>query len=53
VKARKDVILAAGSVNTPQLLMLSGIGDGNELKGLGIQPLVDLPSVGKNGKYWV
>jgi choline dehydrogenase-like flavoprotein len=48
VTARKEVILAAGSFNTPHLLMLSGIGDRAELAKLGIQPIVDLPSVGKN-----
>jgi choline dehydrogenase-like flavoprotein len=48
VTARKEVILAAGSYNTPHLLMLSGIGDHAELSKVGIQPLVDLPSVGKN-----
>jgi choline dehydrogenase-like flavoprotein len=48
VTARKEVILAAGSFNTPHLLMLSGIGNSAELSKLGIQSVVDLPSVGKN-----
>jgi choline dehydrogenase-like flavoprotein len=48
VRARKEIILAAGTFNTPQLLMLSGIGDPVELSKIGIEPLVDLPSVGKN-----
>ena len=46
--ARKEVILSAGAVNTPQLLMLSGIGDPAELASLGIATRVNLPSVGKN-----
>jgi len=48
VTARKEVILSAGVFGTPQLLMLSGIGDPAELKTLGIDTRVDLPSVGKN-----
>lgn len=48
VTATKEVILSAGSYGTPQLLLLSGIGNATELEGLGIQPIVDLPSVGKN-----
>jgi len=46
--ANKDIILSAGVINTPQLLMLSGIGDADELSKLGIKPEVNLPSVGKN-----
>jgi choline dehydrogenase-like flavoprotein len=42
------VILAAGAFNTPQLLMLSGIGNPTELTAAGITPVVNLPSVGKN-----
>jgi 4-pyridoxate dehydrogenase len=46
--AAREVILAAGVINTPQLLMLSGIGDPAELKAVGIDPRVALPGVGKN-----
>ncbi|XP_050082478.1 glucose dehydrogenase [FAD, quinone]-like [Anopheles aquasalis] len=47
VRARKEVILSAGSINTPQLLMLSGIGPKDELQRFGIPSRVDLP-VGRN-----
>lgn len=46
-RATGEVIVAAGSVNSPQLLMLSGIGPADELRSLGIEPVVDLP-VGDN-----
>ena len=48
IKARHEIILAAGSIGSPQLLMLSGIGAGNELRNVGINPQHDLPGVGKN-----
>ncbi|TFK24117.1 glucose dehydrogenase short protein [Coprinopsis marcescibilis] len=48
VIARKEVILSAVALGTPQILMLSGIGDPTELRGLGIEPKINLPSVGKN-----
>ncbi|EAU86932.2 aryl-alcohol oxidase [Coprinopsis cinerea okayama7 len=48
VTARKEVILSAGAFGTPQILLLSGIGDTAELNEVGIEPKVHLPSVGKN-----
>jgi choline dehydrogenase-like flavoprotein len=46
--ASKEVILAGGTFNTPQLLMLSGIGPRDVLEGVGIGVRVDLPGVGRN-----
>lgn len=48
VRARREIILAGGAYNSPQLLMLSGIGPAAELAAHGISPLVDLPEVGRN-----
>ena len=47
-RARREVILSAGAINSPHLLMLSGIGPAAELRAHGIKPLVDLPGVGRN-----
>lgn len=44
----KEVIVSAGAIKSPQLLMLSGIGESSQLKGVGIDPVVDLPGVGAN-----
>ena len=43
-----EVILSGGAINSPQILMLSGIGAADELKRVGVAPVHDLPGVGKN-----
>ena len=48
VRARRAVILAGGAINSPQLLQLSGIGDGAHLHALGIPVAHHLPGVGQN-----
>ncbi|HEY4079363.1 MAG TPA: GMC oxidoreductase [Burkholderiaceae bacterium] len=48
VAARREVVLCGGAFNTPQLLMLSGIGPAAELRAHGIAVRVDLPGVGRN-----
>jgi choline dehydrogenase len=47
-RADREVILSAGTFNSPQLLLLSGIGPPDELRALGIEPICDLPGVGRN-----
>ncbi|PTS88729.1 hypothetical protein DBR17_04180 [Sphingomonas sp. HMWF008] len=47
-RAEREVILSGGSYNSPQLLLLSGIGPADELRDLGIAPVLDLPGVGRN-----
>ncbi|MEO9873598.1 MAG: choline dehydrogenase [Anderseniella sp.] len=48
VHAGTQVILAGGAINSPQLLMLSGIGPADHLNDNGIRPLANLPGVGQN-----
>ncbi|WP_028216507.1 GMC family oxidoreductase [Paraburkholderia oxyphila] len=48
LRARREVVLAAGALQTPQLLMLSGLGPARELERLGIHVRLDLPGVGRN-----
>jgi len=47
-RAGREVVLSAGSINTPQILELSGVGQADRLRDLGIAPLLDLPGVGEN-----
>jgi choline dehydrogenase len=48
LNARRGVVLSAGALNTPQLLMLSGIGRASDLQAHGIAVVRDLPGVGQN-----
>ncbi|XP_011309456.1 glucose dehydrogenase [FAD, quinone] isoform X2 [Fopius arisanus] len=48
VLAKREVVLSAGTVGSPQLLLLSGIGPKEELQAKGIPVVLDLPGVGKN-----
>lgn len=48
VRATREVILAAGTIHSARLLMLSGIGDAEQLRKLGIKPVANLRSVGQN-----
>ncbi|GAB4551638.1 MAG: choline dehydrogenase [Ruegeria sp.] len=47
LRVRREVILSGGAINSPQILMLSGIGDPEHLKDNGIEPIHALPGVGK------
>jgi choline dehydrogenase len=48
IQAKSEVIVSAGGINTPKLLMLSGIGDVAQLRAHGIKTLVHAPEVGQN-----
>lgn len=48
ISAAREVIASAGALNSPQVLMLSGIGPGEELQRHSITPIVNLPGVGRN-----
>ena len=47
-RVRREVIVAGGAINSPQILMLSGIGPADALREHGIAPIIDLPGVGEN-----
>ncbi|RCW78847.1 GMC family oxidoreductase [Phyllobacterium bourgognense] len=48
LRAEREVIVAAGAIGSPKLLMLSGIGDATHLKATGVKVIIDLPGVGQN-----
>ncbi|MCB8882085.1 GMC family oxidoreductase N-terminal domain-containing protein [Acidisoma cellulosilytica] len=48
VKARREIVLSAGAINTPRILLQSGIGDPQALRKLGIDVVQALPAVGEN-----
>ncbi len=48
VRASREVILCAGAIHTPRLLLLSGIGPQADLHQLGLDTVIDLPGVGRN-----
>jgi choline dehydrogenase len=48
VRARREVILCGGAINSPQLLKLSGVGPAAELRSFGIDVIADRPGVGEN-----
>jgi choline dehydrogenase-like flavoprotein len=48
VRARQEVVLCAGAIDTPRLLLLSGIGPAEELREAGVDVVHDLPGVGRN-----
>ncbi|HVJ53382.1 MAG TPA: choline dehydrogenase [Aliidongia sp.] len=47
-RSEREVLLSGGTINSPQLLLLSGIGDGDHLREHGIAPVVELKGVGRN-----
>jgi choline dehydrogenase len=48
IHANKEIILSCGAVDSPRLLMLSGVGNAEDLKAVGIKPYLNLPEVGRN-----
>jgi choline dehydrogenase len=48
VKANREVVLSGGAINSPQILMVSGIGEAEQLREHGVEVKHDLPGVGKN-----
>ena len=47
-RAEREVILSGGAINSPHLMMVSGIGPADHLRSVGIEPRLDLPGVGRN-----
>ena len=48
IRAGREVILSAGAIQSPQLLLLSGIGSADDLRAVGVEPRRNLPGVGRN-----
>lgn len=48
VTARREVVLSAGAIGSPHLLMLSGIGDPGQLRAAGVEPVLERPEVGRH-----
>ena len=48
IRAEREVILSAGTIQSPQLLLLSGIGSADDLRAIGVEARHDLPGVGRN-----
>jgi choline dehydrogenase len=48
IEVRGEIVLSAGAYQSPQVLMLSGVGPADELRAVGVEPRVDLPDVGRN-----
>jgi choline dehydrogenase len=48
IRAEREVILSAGSIQSPQLLLLSGVGSADDLRAVGVDVRHDLPGVGRN-----
>lgn len=48
IAARREIVLCAGSIDTPRLLMLSGVGPADDLRAAGVEVTHDLPGVGRN-----
>lgn len=48
IAARREIVTSAGAIETPHLLLLSGVGPADELRALGIDVVCDLPGVGEN-----
>ena len=48
VRAKREVVLSSGAIGSPQVMMLSGLGEAEQLKANGVEVVKDLPGVGKN-----